>query len=98
MQSSTVSEQLELAGSDTAVLHRVAQRFLRDPEQTEGGFFGDRVGDIAMNELDFASVLLRELSAQTLDGGNKTQVLELGGMKLMRQTMHVGGDVLGQPT
>jgi len=84
MQNAPISNQLEPSVPDTAVLYRIAQRFLSDAEEAQSRLFGDRRGNITIEKIDVSPVLLGQLSTESLDGCDQTQMLEFGGMKLMR--------------
>ena len=94
MQSSPMSEQLELSVPHTAVLHRIAQCFLSDAKQAQCRLFGDRSGNIAVEKVDVSSVLLGQLPAESFDCRHETKMFQLGGVKLMRQTMDIRGNFL----
>ena len=94
MQNAPISYQLEPSFPDTAVLYRIPQRFLSDAEEAQSRLFSDRRGNITIEKIDVSAVLLGQLSTESLDCRDKTQVLEFGGMKLMRQPMDIRRNVL----
>ena len=96
MDRSPSSKQLDLPFPDAAVLYGVAQRFLSDAEQAQGGIFRDRLRDVPVHKIDLSSILLGKLTTQSLDCRNEPQVIELRRMQLMREKMYVRGNPLRQ--
>src|SRR4029078_9204008 len=94
MQNAPISNQVEPSFPDTAVLYRIAQRFLSDAEEAQSRLFGDRRGNITIEKIDISAVLRGHPWTESLDCCDKTQMLEFGGMKLMRQPMDIRRNVL----
>lgn len=77
------------------VFDDVVEGLLHDAEYTERDFSRNRHRHVGMREFDLDGVLKLDVAAVTSNGGDETQGFQLRWMKLIRQSVDVGGDLTG---
>ncbi len=89
--------ELDSGALGAAVLYDVPERLLNDTIETKCNVLGQLPRDLVVCKLDVDPVLAGKLFAEDPDRRHEAEVIEDGGMQLMRQAMDVGRKLFRAP-